>query len=93
MVCKTLTHFEVIFCRFRIVMKYFFINTIIGIISLFEGVIGENLINVEEHETYTDYVNPLIGTSNFGATNPGAISPRGMVSLSPFNVSGKKKHF
>ena len=34
------------------------------------------------------YVNPFIGTSNFGATNPGAIAPRGMVSVSPFNVSG-----
>ena len=37
-----------------------------------------------------DYVNPFIGTSNFGATNPGAIAPRGMVSLSPFNVAGKQ---
>lgn len=35
-----------------------------------------------------DYVNPFIGTSNFGATNPGAIYPRGMVSVSPFNVAG-----
>ncbi|MBJ2174666.1 GH92 family glycosyl hydrolase [Aureibaculum sp. A20] len=37
-----------------------------------------------------DYVNPFIGTSNFGATNPGAIAPRGMVSVSPFNVAGKQ---
>ena len=37
---------------------------------------------------YTNFVNPFIGTSNFGATNPGAIAPRGMVSVSPFNVSG-----
>ncbi|WP_418603171.1 GH92 family glycosyl hydrolase [Hwangdonia sp.] len=35
-----------------------------------------------------DYVNPFIGTSNFGATNPGAIAPRGMASVSPFNVAG-----
>lgn len=35
-----------------------------------------------------EYVNPFIGTSNFGATNPGAIAPRGMVSVSPFNVAG-----
>ena len=34
------------------------------------------------------YVNPFIGTSNFGATNPGAIAPRGMVNVTPFNVSG-----
>jgi len=37
---------------------------------------------------FVDYVNPFIGTSNFGTTNPGAIVPRGMVSVSPFNVSG-----
>ena len=35
-----------------------------------------------------EYVNSFIGTSNFGATNPGAIAPRGMVSVSPFNVAG-----
>ncbi|CEN38734.1 conserved exported hypothetical protein [Capnocytophaga canimorsus] len=35
----------------------------------------------------TEYVNPFIGTSNFGATHPGAIAPRGMLSISPFNVS------
>jgi len=37
---------------------------------------------------YTEYVNPFIGTTNFGTTNPGAIVPRGMVSVTPFNVSG-----
>ncbi|MDX1719217.1 MAG: GH92 family glycosyl hydrolase, partial [Salegentibacter mishustinae] len=36
-----------------------------------------------------DYVNPFIGTSNYGATNPGAIAPRGMASVSPFNVAGR----
>lgn len=35
------------------------------------------------------YVNPFIGTSNYGATHPGAIAPRGMASASPFNVSGR----
>lgn len=35
-----------------------------------------------------NYVNPFIGTSNYGATNPGAMAPRGMVSVSPFNVAG-----
>ncbi len=34
------------------------------------------------------YVNPFIGSSNYGATNPGAIVPQGMVSVTPFNVSG-----
>ena len=36
-----------------------------------------------------DWVNPFIGTTNYGTTNPGAIVPRGMVSVVPFNVSGK----
>jgi predicted alpha-1,2-mannosidase len=35
-----------------------------------------------------DYVNPFIGTSNYGATYPGPIAPRGMASISPFNVAG-----
>lgn len=39
---------------------------------------------------YTKYVNPFIGTTNFGTTNPGAIVPRGMVSVTPFNVSGSE---
>ncbi|MDO4880885.1 MAG: GH92 family glycosyl hydrolase [Capnocytophaga sp.] len=38
-------------------------------------------------KTPADYVNPFIGTSNFGATHPGAIHPRGMFSISPFNVA------
>ncbi|MBC8770208.1 glycoside hydrolase family 92 protein [Arenibacter sp. BSSL-BM3] len=37
-----------------------------------------------------EYVNPFIGTSNFGTTNPGPIAVRGMVSVSPFNVAGPK---
>lgn len=40
----------------------------------------------------TDYVNPFIGTTNFGATNPGAVVPRGMVSVVPFNVSGSTEN-
>lgn len=35
-----------------------------------------------------DYVNPFIGSSNFGTTNPGPIAVRGMVNVSPFNVAG-----
>lgn len=35
----------------------------------------------------SDFVNPFIGTSNYGATHPGAIAPRGMISISPFNVA------
>lgn len=43
-------------------------------------------------ESYSEpnlkYVNPFIGTSNFGTTNPGAVCPNGMVSVVPFNVKG-----
>ena len=35
-----------------------------------------------------DEVNPFIGTSNYGTTNPGAICPQGMMSVVPFNVMG-----
>lgn len=35
-----------------------------------------------------DYVNPFIGTSNFGTCNPGALVPNGMMSATPFNVMG-----
>ncbi len=37
-----------------------------------------------------DYVNPFIGTSNYGATHPGAQYPQGLASLSPFNVAYEK---
>lgn len=35
----------------------------------------------------SDYVNPFIGTSNFGATHPGAQYPHALTSVSPFNVA------
>ena len=35
-----------------------------------------------------ELVNPLIGTSNYGAAFPGPVAPRGMASISPFNVAG-----
>jgi putative alpha-1,2-mannosidase len=36
----------------------------------------------------TGLVNPFIGTANYGACNPGAVTPNGMMSVSPFNVMG-----
>ena len=38
----------------------------------------------------TGYVDPFIGTTNFGTTNPGAVCPNGMMSVSPFNVMGSE---
>ncbi len=40
--------------------------------------------------TPTDYVNPFIGTTNYGTTNPGAVLPHGLMSITPFNVTGSK---
>lgn len=62
-------------------MKTLKIASVSFLISLFSGYAQEKPV---------DYVNPFIGTSNFGATNPGAIAPRGMASVSPFNVAGKQ---
>ena len=39
-----------------------------------------------------DYVHPWVGSSNFGTTNPGAVCPNGMMSVSPFNVTGSEKN-
>ena len=39
---------------------------------------------------YAAYVNPFIGTTNFGTCNPGAICPNGMMSVVPFNVMGSE---
>ncbi len=47
---------------------------------------------VVKGQKLTHYVNPFIGTTNFGATNPGAVIPQGMVSVVPFNVSGSKEN-
>ncbi|MDW3194977.1 MAG: GH92 family glycosyl hydrolase [Cytophagales bacterium] len=42
-------------------------------------------------QTPADYVNPFIGTTNYGATHPGAQYPHAMASVSPFNVAFKKE--
>jgi predicted alpha-1,2-mannosidase len=39
-----------------------------------------------------DYVNPFIGSTNYGTTNPGAIVPQGMASVVPFNVTGSEQN-
>jgi predicted alpha-1,2-mannosidase len=36
----------------------------------------------------TQWVNPFVGTTNFGTTNPGAVVPNGLMSAVPFNVTG-----
>lgn len=39
-----------------------------------------------------DYVNPFIGTTNYGTTNPGAMCPQGFMSVTPFNVMGSPEN-
>ena len=38
-----------------------------------------------------DYVNPFIGTSNYGTTNPGAICPQGNDECHPLQCDGVEK--
>lgn len=47
-----------------------------------------SLSTMNAAEDYTRLVNPFIGTTNFGTTNPGAIVPNGLMSVVPFNVMG-----
>lgn len=47
-----------------------------------------SLMTTAAAEDYTAWVNPFIGTTNFGTTNPGAVVPNGMMSVVPFNVMG-----
>ncbi len=44
-------------------------------------------LTARAHEP-ADWVDPFIGTTNFGTTNPGALRPNGMMSVVPFNVMG-----
>ena len=46
----------------------------------------------EKKSLLIDYVDPFIGTTNFGTTNPGAICPNGMMSVVPFNVMGSSEN-
>ncbi|MEG0949639.1 MAG: GH92 family glycosyl hydrolase [Bacteroidales bacterium] len=39
-----------------------------------------------------DRVNPFIGTTHYGTTNPGALVPNGLMSVMPFNVMGSKEN-
>jgi predicted alpha-1,2-mannosidase len=56
--------------------------------SIFVVVVSICCSTLYAQQQPADYVNPFIGTSNFGATYPGPIAPRGMASVSPFNVAG-----
>lgn len=61
------------------------INRIAAVLLSLAGLIGGSRAATPD---YTPYVNPFIGTTNFGTTNPGAVLPNGMMSVVPFNVMG-----
>ncbi|MDE5745709.1 MAG: GH92 family glycosyl hydrolase, partial [Paramuribaculum sp.] len=48
--------------------------------------VSENIID------YTALVNPFVGTTNYGTTNPGALVPNGLMQVVPFNVIGSKEN-
>ena len=58
-------------------LKYIFLSVLLVSVYSYAG--GREV---------TDYVNAFVGTSNFGTTNPGALCPNGMMSVTPFNVMG-----
>ena len=46
------------------------------------------MLSASAQKEPVDYVNPFVGTTNYGTTNPGAVCPQGMMSVTPFNVMG-----
>lgn len=62
-------------------MKRLITSLCFALLATFAGVKAADKLPV-------DYVNPFIGTTNFGTTNPGAVCPNGMMSVVPFNVMG-----
>lgn len=55
---------------------------------LVAGNFATSTVPASNVEDYASLVNPFIGTTNFGATNPGALCPNGMMAVVPFNVMG-----
>ena len=55
------------------------------ITSFFAALLFAGALNAQKP---AELVNPFIGTTNFGTTNPGAVTPNGMMSVVPFNVMG-----
>ena len=45
-------------------------------------------LGAEAQASPVDRVNPFIGTTSYGTTHPGAVTPNGMMSVVPFNVMG-----
>ena len=48
--------------------------------------------SVAAQTDFTAFVDPFIGTTNFGTCNPGAVVPHGMMAVVPFNVMGSDEN-
>ena len=59
---------------------------------LVAGCFALSTVSASNVEDYASLVNPFIGTTNFGATNPGALCPNGMMGVVPFNVMGSDEN-
>jgi predicted alpha-1,2-mannosidase len=55
---------------------------------LFASLLLASTLGAAAENDLTKWVNPFIGTTNFGTTNPGAVVPNGLMSAVPFNVTG-----
>ena len=57
-------------------------------LSILTGAALFSLLTAMAQKETADYVNPFVGTTNYGTTNPGALCPQGMMSVTPLNVLG-----
>lgn len=55
-------------------------------------IVGKAIATTPTEKRPVDYVDPFIGTTNFGTCNPGAVRPNGLMSVVPFNVMGSKEN-
>ena len=49
-------------------------------LSILTGAALFSLLTAMAQKEPADYVNPFVGTTNYGTTNPGALCPQGMMS-------------
>ena len=73
----------------RIILTY---TLAFSLLSAYAGEGGSPPLKNTDKSLLIDYVDPFIGTTNFGTTNPGAICPNGMMSVVPFNVMGSSEN-
>ncbi len=59
---------------------------------LFLSLISFTVTATSWAQSAADYVNPFIGTSNYGATVPGPSVPMGMTSMAPYNTFDMPGH-